>query len=786
MNKKLLLCAAVGGIPLLLGAATAAHAQDTAKDAKAWTIPEVVVTAQKREQRLQEVPASVSAITGVTLAINRIQGVGDLDSVTPNLSISSVPAGNTSPTYSLRGVLGLGTAPGADKGVALYIDGVYIGSASGSAFDLADIERVEVLKGPQGTLFGRNSTGGAISINTRGPRGEFHVKQDVTFGNYDQFKSRTRIDSPQLGPFSAVLTYAHSERRGEIRNKGAGTVWDGSKVGLGRLVSPEWLGDNKSNSWAAVVKFDATSDINFIYRFDDSKGTFTEQGVGITKITSGILAGINAANGSPSVAVTERPDSVNNWATVPSRVAASGHSLTANWRVNENLNLKNVVAYRKSLYYAPLNQLDGIGGMLFAQPGGPPVPGMPVLGLVTSSAGHDSQWTEEFQADYDSKFLHVTTGYLWFHQDNEKGQAGTGLNQYAFAGLKNYTIFGIPGVPLGLQPFPTSPDLTGFVLPAPAIPQKQSTVTVVSKAVYAQGEFHVRENLDFVLGARYTVDKKRGIDTTIDPVHPGDLNYDGNRPTYTVGLNYKPTSAILAYLKYSTGYISGGKLATLVYQPETAKSWEVGLKADWLDRRLRTNLAVFSAEYGSLQAANSGILFGVPKASQVLVNSGDAKAKGFELEVTAVPVQSLTVGVNLGYLDFNYENLKAQFVASGSTLPTQRPKWTNNAFIQYVTPPVFGDARFSFNINANYRSAHNDSANALYVALAKVPASTLINSRIALERIKLGGATGSLAIWGRNLTDEKGQRYIFGVSSITFSPTYERARTVGVDLTVEF
>lgn len=127
---------------------------------------------------------------------------------------------------------------GGGKGVDLYIDGVYIGTASGSTFDLAEIERIEVRKGAQGTLFGRNSTGGAVSITTRGPRGEFHLKQKITYGNYGQLESRTCIDTPKVGPFSAALTVGHFERRGEIRNLGAGTVW---KVGShgGFLGCPE-------------------------------------------------------------------------------------------------------------------------------------------------------------------------------------------------------------------------------------------------------------------------------------------------------------------------------------------------------------------------------------------------------------------------------------------------------------------------------------------------------------------------------------------------------------------
>lgn len=748
MKKSTLFCTAMASLPFLIGAAGAARAQDSS-----WSLEEVVVTAQKRQQRLQDVPASVTAITSEGLAINRITSVLSLDSVTPNLTITNVPAGNTSPVYSMRGVVGLGTAPGADKGIALYIDGVYIGSASGSAFDLGEIERIEVLKGPQGTLFGRNSTGGAVSVTTRGPRGEFHVKQQVTVGNYDQIQSRTRVDTPQWGPLSAALSYAHSERRGDIRNTGYGTVWNASRFGgPPALESPKYLGDDNTDSWSAAVKLDVASNFTLNYKYDHTDGTFSEIGVGTLGISLPTLVGLNAASGFPNVVNPERPKTLNNWATGFSTVKASGHVLQADWKLSDSLSVKNVLAYRKSAYSGPLAQLDGLGGLFAA-------PGVPFLGVVTLSAGTDKQWSEELQVDYDSKFLHVTTGGLYYDQKNQKGAYGTGFNQYAFVAVP------------------------GYVLPTTPVPSQQSDVTVKSWALYGQAEFHVIDQVDLVAGARYTDDKKRGIDRTIPTV--GTLDYDGNKWTYNLGVNYKPNTDILVYAKYSTGYISGGRLATLNYNPETAKSWEGGIKADWLDRRLRTNLALYSAKYGNLQVAGSGLTFGVPAAAQVLVNAGNAKAKGFELETTAVPIESVTLTANVGYLDFKYTRLDPRFVAAGQSLPSQRPKWTLNLSGQYQTPPVIGDARITFRADGNYRSEHDGSAAVATRAITRLPAAWIVNGRISLDQISLGSATGSLALWGRNLLNDKSPRYTIALGVAT-AVSYERARTVGLDFTVEF
>lgn len=308
-------------------------------------------------------------------------------------------------------------------------------------------------------------------------------------------------------------------------------------------------------------------------------------------------------------------------------------------------------------------------------------------------------------------------------------------------------------------------------------------VTVKSWALYAQCEFHVMDQVDVVLGTRYTDDKKRGIDRTTSL--GGNLNFDDIRWTYNLGVNYKPTDGILLYGKYSTGYISGGRLATLDYAPETAKSWETGVKADWFDRRLRTNLALYFAKYGDLQVAGSGLVFGVPEASQVLINAGDAKAKGFEFELTAVPIQAVTLSANLGYLDFKYTRLDPRFAAAGQSLPSQRPKWTGNLSASYKTPPVIGNSGVTFRADANYRSEHDGAAVVATRALTKIPEVWLVNGRVSLDEFDLGRARGSLAPWGRNLLDDKSPRYVIQLG-VAISNTYERARTFGADFTVEF
>src|SRR5262249_35475470 len=157
-----------------------------------------------------------------------------------------------------------------------------------------------------------------------------------------------------------------------------------------------------------------------------------------------------------------------------------------------------------------------------------------------------------------------------------------------------------------------------------------SAMKAKSDAVYAHGEFHVLHGVDVIGGVRMTWDKKGGIDNSI-PGTPLPFSYNNHRATYNVGLNYKPMDAVMTYIEYSTGLISAGFLATRAYHPEIAKSLEGGIKADWFDNRLRTNLSLYHTKYTQLQQTSSGLLFGVPQAQQIIFNSGNARSRGFEL-----------------------------------------------------------------------------------------------------------------------------------------------------------
>jgi iron complex outermembrane receptor protein len=730
-----------------------------------------VVTAQKRVQNLQDVPVAVTALTAETLESNRIRNVLDLNALVPNLRAAPSAGGSNLPSFTLRGIQSTGAIPGAEKQVGLYIDGVYVGVAAGSIFDLPFIEQIEVMRGPQGTLFGQNATAGAVSIRTPDPTGEFGAKLNFSYGNYDQLRTGVRLNLPAMGPFSASLGYVHSERRGDMRNLGAGTTWDfrGSpQSGYGLQTSPKWLGNENTEGVSATVKFEPTDNFTATYRFYWVDKKTSPEGVGLlgvdTTFLGGLLAGLIANPATDRALLTpisdKRPDAVNNWWNLPTETRNQGHILTAQWNLTDSISIKNTFGYLKSRLDNRGNQLDGFGGVFVA-------PGVPFVVVNNLTYGRNKQWSNELQLNYDSKVVTLTAGYLHYDFKSVQGNPPQLSNSYVFTAMP------------------------GFVAPL------RTTITPTNHtkadAVYAQGEFHVTSQLDVVVGARHTWDDKSG--TADFPLLPTAFTFKDQRPSYSAGLNFKPTTDILLYGKYSTAYVAGGSFSGFQWEPETAKSWEAGVKSDLLDRRLRLNLSAFTVKYRNMQFTTGGTtLAAVTGRTELAVlpavnaNAGDARAKGFEFEATAVPIRRLTMGAGVGYTHFKYTRTTGFLGPIALVVPHHRPKWTMNLYAQYETEPVYGDAYLSFRVDTAYRSKFAGTSNDLSAQLigkANVGAAWLVNGRIALTELAVAGHKAEIAVWGRNLTDNKSVTFPVATPMI-YSATFQRARTYGVDVSFDF
>ncbi len=790
-GKLLLGTALVSTLGMATGAYAAAAAAESGNQ-----LAEVVVTAQKREQSLQDVPIAVTALTSETLQTNRITSVSDLSGMAPGVMVRTAAGGSRLPSFSIRGAISYGVVAGSDKQVSLYLDGVYLASARGTIFELPDVTQIELLRGPQGTLFGRNATAGAVSITTRDPTGQLGFKQQVTVGNYDQLRVRTSVNLPEMGPFSAYATVVHNYKRGDIKNANAGVVWDRSaSPGKGRDVSPKYLGTLKNDAFFGALKFEPNDSFKTVYKFDYDKERNTPEGTGFIGINPNVPGiGQIAAPFAQALIASQpftvysapsgkRPKIVNNGWAIPSTQSTYGHSLTSTFRVNDSLTFKNIAAYRHGFLFTT-SPIDGLSSLILTQQALPLGAGLgfrqanvgqPVNLVVTASEVLSRQWSDELQANYDSKLVTITAGLVGFHSNDRAGLLGIGASP-SLAVVTNGVVLGRQGV---------------------------SYNRATSLAAYSQVEVHATSQIDIVGGVRITKDKKDGEFVYNPAAAPTTLatipfTYRKTKPNFLVGVNYKPDEHLLFYGKYSTAFVSGGSVAQIDFLPETVESFEGGFKGDFLENRLRTNLAVYHATYKHFQTAQSAANFpALPNSAVagtiIIDQGGPVKAKGFEFEATALPMHGVTVGGSLGYMDTKFTSVNPVLVAFnlGAYAPALRSKWTGGLWGQYDSDPLFGDATLRVRMDGTYHSKFNLTQNPTVVipqfaGIDHVSASWNVNGRIALRDIGVASGKAEVAIWVKNLTQNKEATFSGRYLQVFGAANYVPARTFGLDLTYEY
>ena len=824
---------ASGGLaPTIASAQSATATDDDGLDV-------IVVVAQKRDQSLQDVPIAVTAITSEAIEANRIVDVSNLNGLAPGVTVRTLSGGAKLPSFQVRGANSFGLVPGSDKQVSIYIDGVYLASPRGSIFELPDVQQIEVLRGPQGTLFGRNATAGAVSVYTREPDGEFGVTGRLTVGNQKQIGGRISVDLPQMGSFSGYASYVHDERRGDVRNLGAGQAWDRRNAVRGAAkaleISPRWLGNRNAESFFAALKFEPSDAFKTVYKFDYSTSNGTPEATALTgfnrnaPLLGSLIAAVidnQPALGRPAVPIAsdgKRPKAIYNGFSIPTSQKVYGHSLTSTLELGD-VTLKNIAAYRFSTIFsaAPIDGFSAVpfpsqavvpyatfaafaGGLLNAN--SPPQQigatigalagvfgqsvGQPFVGIATSTQGRSKQYSDELQLNYDSDALTITAGALWFHGKDYTGEPL----------LANTVAFAI---------------VPGGVIPATSVGLNFNKQTSI--AGYGQVEFHATEQLDFVGGIRLTQDKKSGS-FTFGPTRANlrvvNFNYKKTKPSYLVGVNYKPDDDMLLFAKFSTAYVSGGSTAGIPFEPETAESYEVGVKTELLDRKLRLNLAAYHVKYKHQQLPQSAVGSGFPElitqitgdptlaqsVGPFVFDSGTITAKGVEFEFQAAPTRGVTLGGNLSYYTTKFTDVDPRLKAiypdptnpAGDYVPNYRPNWTGAIYGQYDTEPLWGDAYLMFRADANWQSRTNFANNprlTIYQTYARAiknePPFWLVNGRISLRDLEVDGVNTEIALWGTNIFNQSAKTFVLDLANTFATANFIAARAYGLDFTVKF
>jgi iron complex outermembrane receptor protein len=661
-------------------------------EAHAGALEEIIVTARKREESLQDTPVAVSAFTTEELEFRQINTTDRLGEITPNLKFDPVAPSSGSSSVAQIFIRGIGQTdfvPVIDPGVGLYIDGIYMGRSVGNIMDFLDIERVEVLRGPQGTLFGRNTIGGAVVIHSKRPTDDFHGSLEGQYGSDNMAYVTAKVNGPITDNLAGNLAYAYRYRDGYVKR-----IFDGTRTGddnrhavRGSLL---W---NPSDTFEAYATFDysrtrengapaVSGGVNDLQAFATFANGLLASCTVVT-INPAFPAGGPPSFPPPGVGTDGAPGCVNensflgkhtDGGTFPIKadLDAWGASLEMSWDVNEWLSMKSITGYRE-FDFESRRDADHTPGNL----------------LATWDTFEHQQVSQELQ--FSGRQLQDRLKWL------------LGLYYFQEEG------FNLSPVVTAVGAFRVEGDYDNDSL-----------------AAFFQGTYDVTDRLAFTFGVRYTEDTKR---FTPDQIVYGDASqapltifgptwplltgfYIGPAGPLPAGTRlllfqqfkkkfddtsvmanvaYDWTDNLMTYFTYSQGFKSGGFDMRFLtppeggvpssFDPETVDSYEIGIKSQWLDNHLRLNTAIFYTDYQDLQ-----IVIRDPGGNPLTFNGGTADISGGEAELTWVPTERWHITAAVGYLDAKYDELSVEvlpFIQPDSKL-VNAPKWNTSLGIAYT------------------------------------------------------------------------------------------------------
>jgi iron complex outermembrane receptor protein len=715
-------------------------------------LDEIVVTAQKRETNLQDTPISIAVLSGEDLADRRVISLASLaDGSVPSLRIAPFATRSSALNIGIRGVGASGDAnqPARDAGVGVYVDGVFLGRAQGLGAALLDVERIEVLKGPQGTLFGRNSEGGAISIITKAPRGEFNVDTRVGVSNFGGRNAAIRLDLPAMGDVSIKLDGLVNQRDGTTRNPADGE---------GDFNGWEKRGVRLSALWKPVENFQVT------YAYDNSRDATTPYHVQL--LTAGPFASPLQRAG---VSEKRRDAAILGGAQQDSVGKTSGHLLVFDWQVGEQLQLRSISSYR-DLEQSQYDQgfIDAIS--TFA-------PGRPFARYSLANVVQH-QYSEELQLIGRTEQLEYVGG-AFFYRESAADDARTPQMNLWNANGTAYTV----------NPATTPLDPSRVTVDRASRANTES-VGLFGQVVWTPADL---QRLHLTVGGRYTRDAKDGRLSILNGA-ASTLSFDDawSRFDPMVSAAWDLGDDAMVYAKWSTGFKAGGansrSLSYRAFAPEEVTALEAGLKSQFLGDRLRLNLTLFDA---TIKDKQMDFFFPLTVGgSQRTVSdttnaSTDGDSKGAEVELVAVPNERLTLGLNYTRTNIDALNAPNPYVAGNPlarVLPLYAPENAGSLSLDYVLP--LGPSKLKFHIDGNWSDGFYTSE----IEQTLTGESVVVNTRLSLADVALSqfGAVAEFSLWARNLLDEE---HIFYKSTSTTLGTYgifNEPRTYGIEARLRF
>lgn len=721
MTTRLAYGVSAAAIAAVLGAAVPALAQTGTQ------VEEIIVTAQRVEENLQDAPVAVTAFSAAALERSNVETLDDVAIRTPGFSMGKVDP--IQQNFAIRGIgsaQGISQNAGGDPSVVVFVDGVYAGRGGTPDLDALDLERVEVLRGPQGTLFGKNTIGGLVQFVTRKPGKDPALRIQGQLGNYDRRAVNVRGNLPISDTLSVAGGVSIKKRDGYEFNETTG----------------HHVNNEDLKSLHAALRYAPSDALDVVLSYDvadqDQRGNPRDN-----------ICDTTFQGGVHCVGVNPDPRVMNAYTDGVMRRLLKTYRAEVNWETPFGT-LTSLTGYRdvKLNYVTPF----------FSNPVNPPAQ------IESTETGYekDQQFSQEVRLAFDlmDERLRGQVGAYFLTED---------INRTAWL----------------LQQFP-APAQTGFATYPQAVDSK-------STALFGQLSYDILPNLTATVGARMTWEEKEGhfIGRKISgPGQPPPLgaDYDVRAEekwhafTPRFALDWKPMDQVLVYASAARGFKSGGFQGTAgtaasqstPYDPEFAWSYEAGAKTQWMDNRLRLNLALFRTDYKDLQVSQL-----VPLCCVVVGNAATAEIEGAELEFVVRPFDGFQIDGSYAWLNAKFESFAngAQNNYSGNRLP-RSPEDKVNIGVQYDAELAGGWGLLARVDYSNQSKMYFEASN---IPQQKQEGYINWDGRVALTS---PDDRWEVAVWGKNLSDELVATYVtyFGLYRQTLVP-YTPPRTYGVTLT---
>lgn len=712
------------------------------------SIEEIIVTAQKRAQSLQDTPVAITALSSRDLAVRGIRNISNLAAIAPNVQVAPSPSNsNSKSTIAIRGSVTTNPAITWEPTVGVYLDGVFVSKAAGIAFNISDPERIEILRGPQGTLYGKNTMGGAVNIITKKPSDEFGGWMRIGYGNYnfhDFYGSMNfgSINIGEAGKFKSKLTLSRQDRDGFYENSMRYSTPISDPFGQPFLHNPNPVNSRDHNELKAragrldlLWQFGEDIDVRYVFDKNIDNNTPSKPqltyfdpndiafGFALPAELSGYVISKNKnAKRSPSDAIIREP------------LKTVSHSFFIDYQAGSTPILGDVILkylsnYRKLNYSVGLD-LDGTPFEIFHNG----------RFQQTAQSGEYIQRSHEVQIIGSKERVDYVLGLYRFSEDADVVDPLLPFNQ--------------------------------FIGPA-AIINKTGNIGK-QHAVFGQVDYRPMaeifdDRVTLTVGARWTREKKSAYQSHLDPLSPPESSFSAhandswNNSIFTFIVTYNLSSDTNIYTKYAEGFKAGGFNSESEnaadfkkgYNPEKVKSFELGLKSRFWEQRIQLNSAVFYNKESDLQLS---VFHGGTNAASHVVNAGKSIKAGVELEAIVQVADDLRLFANYGYLHARYkEYMEEVEVTPGEFKIIDNKKNKDNPYAPH----------YIYNIGLEYDVMHGDWGRARlhvdysyqddYVAYANKPSNRtlrfdgfgILNTRLSIIEIPTSKMNFEFSVWGK-------------------------------------